>query len=303
MATTTMTTTASSESRLWLAPPRTPLTTTFTPPTTCFDGMPTEAAGTLRYADVVTGIRPEVTPAYECYPSQFQTVIYSPGICPSGFKAFKWERELDENTIRFIANNDDDARGADFEPARGSCTKLVARRLKAGGPTYLHNTTTLTYLTYDAALSSYITTSHDLATTSHTIFHPRITVMWREGDFPEGQFPLPPIAPTSTSSTRRLRLWTATRPTSTDTSTKSQSDDTSSNSTSKAPMAAGIVVAGILFFTVMVPVLIHATSYVRRRQRQRHSDSRQEASGLEVECQGTCGIELREQDPDYVRAI
>lgn len=64
-----------------------PLTTTFTAPPECFNGMVTD----LGAGDYVFNLAIEEAPGtsigYSCYPPSYDTlsIVYSPGICPSGW--------------------------------------------------------------------------------------------------------------------------------------------------------------------------------------------------------------------------
>lgn len=64
-----------------------PLTTIYTPPTTCFSGLWTGggSAGLTRIRQ--QPVSDEDSYLSECYPPNFYSVegIYSPGLCPSGY--------------------------------------------------------------------------------------------------------------------------------------------------------------------------------------------------------------------------
>ena len=60
-----------------------PMITAFTPPAECFTNPPLYLSGLLEFNDILSG----PSSVSKCYPSGFPSVVYSPGVCPSGFEA------------------------------------------------------------------------------------------------------------------------------------------------------------------------------------------------------------------------
>ncbi|KAK4222945.1 hypothetical protein QBC38DRAFT_518100 [Podospora fimiseda] len=62
-----------------------PLTTTFTPPSDCFNNFPIRnVGGSVFEANSVT----LGTDASKCYPAGFKSVTFSPGLCPNGWTGY-----------------------------------------------------------------------------------------------------------------------------------------------------------------------------------------------------------------------
>ncbi|KAK3990462.1 hypothetical protein QBC44DRAFT_368992 [Cladorrhinum sp. PSN332] len=231
---------------------RIPLTTTFTPPPTCFTGIPTEAGGMLRYNDVLTNY-PEMPPALDCYPPSFPSAIYSPGLCPSGFQGFSWY-PYGTDTVTNTKEHGALCCLSGFEPAatwslpQGSCTKHLGRTESPE--------TIITYLGFNTALSSYMTTSHALATHPRVIWHPVISIMWQDGDFPEGVHPVSGASSEKTSSTLANTLASATS-TESDKEGSSGSDGGGLSSGAKTGVGIGAAIVGVVVLLILIPWLLH----------------------------------------------
>ncbi|KAK4222925.1 hypothetical protein QBC38DRAFT_518144 [Podospora fimiseda] len=202
-----------------------PLTTTFDPPENCkYNNVPTKPGsyGELVVNDVVTyywnSYRSVMPPAYSCYPPSFPSAVYSPGLCPSGYQGFSGYPDYVNYTSWYTTFTDHaptllpGEHGAlccqsGFEPqpwngmnpSSPSCTLSIKSTLTNNPPSRFPISQTLTILSYDDWISSFVVTS--TVDIEFKIHHPGIIIKWKDGDFPAGVTPATPwVSSTSTAA-------------------------------------------------------------------------------------------------------
>ncbi|KAK4222926.1 hypothetical protein QBC38DRAFT_518148 [Podospora fimiseda] len=242
--------------------PKVPLTTTFTPPPDCqYNGVPTMPVSGLLYVNDIATHRSNMPPAYSCYPPGFPSAIYSPGLCPSGLVAWSghpdyshWSTEYTE--ILLPREHKALCCHSGFEPddyqyfGTPSCQRIISHTQATDHTGYVSHT--ITVLAYDKSRSSYFTSSE--VDTFIMVQHPGVVIRWRDGDFPDGVDPAPPIPKTSTRT--RTKTSSIATPTAV-----AATEDKELSTGAKAGIGIG---AGIAVILIGLGVFI-LWSYWRRR--------------------------------------